>query len=75
MPPLRGKRGSKCPCLSYLTPTQIDQLNEVSSMKQEVVTIGAGGKLSFTRAAYVSVSIRFEDYWALSGRPADVSSP
>jgi xylan 1,4-beta-xylosidase len=53
---------SKCPCLNYLTPTQIDELNEVSSMKQEEITVGAGGKLSFTLAAYASVNIRFEEY-------------
>jgi xylan 1,4-beta-xylosidase len=52
----------KCPCLNYLTPTQIDHLNEVSTMQQEEVMIGAGGKFSFTLAPYASVNIRFGSY-------------
>ena len=52
-------KGKSCPCLNYLTPTQIEQLNEVSKMKQEEITIGAGGEISFTLAPYASVNVRF----------------
>jgi hypothetical protein len=51
-----------CPCLSYLSPTQIDQLDAVSQMGQEEVHIGAGGKFSFELAPYATVNIRFPDY-------------
>lgn len=51
-----------CPCLNYLTPTQIAQLDAVSKMKQEEVVVGAGGKLSFDLAAFATVNIRFGGY-------------
>ena len=53
---------SKCPCLNYLTPTQIEQLNEASQMKQEEIVVGAGGKLRFELAPYAVINIRFEGY-------------
>ena len=51
-----------CPCLMYLTPLQIDQLNAASDMKTETVAVSStaeGGKLSFELPAYGSVNIRF----------------
>ena len=51
-----------CPCLGYLSPTQIQQLDAISEMSQEEVTIGAGGKFSFVLAPYATVNIRFPSY-------------
>jgi hypothetical protein len=51
-----------CPCLSYLSPTQIAQLDSVSQMGEEEVMIGAGGKFSFELAPYATVNIRFAGY-------------
>ena len=50
-----------CPCLNYLTPTQIAMLDEAGQMGQEELTVDAGGKLTFLLAAYASVNIRFPD--------------
>ena len=50
-----------CACLAYLTPLQIVELEAVSKMQQEELTVGASGKLSFELPAYGVVNIRFED--------------
>jgi len=57
-----GKMESHCPCLNYLTPTQVQMLDDASQMRQEEIAVGIGGKLTFTLAAYASVNIRFPDY-------------
>ena len=50
-----------CPCLSYLTPVQIEQLNAASAMGQEEIGILPGGKISFELAPHASVNIRFPE--------------
>lgn len=50
-----------CPCLNYLTPTQIAELDAAGQMAQEEVVVDAGGKLTFELAPYASVNIRFPD--------------
>ena len=37
-------------------------LDDASQMKQEEITIGKGGMLTFALTAYASVNIRFPDY-------------
>ena len=51
-----------CPCLNYLTPTQIALLNQASEMGQDEIQVMAGGKLSFELKPYAVVNIRFEGY-------------
>ena len=51
-----------CPCLNYLTPTQIAELDAAGQMGEEEIMVGEGGKLSFELAPYASVNIRFPSY-------------
>jgi hypothetical protein len=51
----------KCPCLNYLTPTEIALLDQAGQMAQEEILVGPGGRLTFDLAPYATVNIRFPD--------------
>jgi len=50
-----------CPCLNYLTPTQIAELDEISKPQQEVISIGKRGTFDITLAPYASVMVEFRE--------------
>jgi len=53
--------GNHCPCLAYLTPAQIAQLDKESEPQQEVVAVGAGGKFDVVLGPYAAVMVEFHE--------------